>query len=81
MGKFKVPGTDTLRDLVPVWRMAKPHWRGLLAVVLIMAVQAVANTGRIVLIYPVLTRIFLPPTVEPGWSSRWKRCVPRPVRR
>ncbi len=64
MGHLRFPGTDTLRDLVPVWRIAKRHWRGILAAILIMVVQAMANTGRIVLIYPILTRVFMPPPVE-----------------
>jgi len=59
VGHLKIPGRDTLRDLLPVWRISKRHWRGLLTAVLIMAVQAVANTGRIVLLYPVLTRVFM----------------------
>jgi len=64
VGHLKIPGTDTLRDLMPVWQIARRHWRGLLAAVLIMAVQAAANTGRIVLIYPIVTRVFMPPELE-----------------
>ncbi|MFV1959752.1 MAG: ABC transporter ATP-binding protein, partial [Planctomycetota bacterium] len=66
MGRKKLPGKDTLRGLLPVVRFTIPHWRGIALSVLLMAVQATANTGRLILFYPILTRVLLPQSMASG---------------
>ena len=61
-----MPGIETVRDLAPVVRYAKPHWIGIALSILLMAVQATANTGRLVLFYPILTRVLLPQSLAAG---------------
>ena len=61
MGKRKVPGMETLRELMPVVGFARAHLAGIVLSILLMALQAGANTGRIVLLYPILTRVLLAP--------------------
>ena len=66
MGRTKLPGIETLKGLVPVLEFAKPHWKGILLSVALMALQATASTGRLVLFYPILTRVLLPQSMEAG---------------
>ncbi len=69
MGRAKLPGIETLKGLVPVLRFAKPHWAGIALSVLLMAVQATASTGRLVLFYPILTRVLLPQSIAAGTNQ------------
>ncbi len=70
MGKKRKPAAQTLEGLVPVLTYARPHWKGIALSMVLMAVQAAANTGRLVLLYPILTRVLLPTAAvgpaEPG---------------
>lgn len=46
-----------LGNLRAVGGFARPHWRGLVAVLLLMSVESVTSAGRIFLFYPVMTRV------------------------
>jgi len=56
----RIPGKRIVRGLIPVFRFAWPHAGGLILAISLMAVQAGANVGRIVLIYPILDRVLQP---------------------
>lgn len=45
------------RNLRSVWRFAKPHWMGLVLAMGLMSVEAITSAGRILLFYPVMTRV------------------------
>ncbi len=57
------PGVRTVKGLLPALAFARPHWTGIALSVALMAFQAGANTGRFLLLYPIVTRVFLPGSV------------------
>lgn len=60
MGKRRKLDLEAVKGLLPVLAYARPHWRGIVLSIVLMAVQAGANTGRLVLFYPLLSRVLLP---------------------
>jgi ATP-binding cassette, subfamily B, bacterial MsbA len=57
----QVPGGRTIRGLGQVVPFLRPHRRGIALAVLFMSLQAATSTGRLVLVYPIFTRVLSVP--------------------
>lgn len=53
----------TLRNVGDILKFAKPHWRGFALTYGLMALASLASSGRIIIMYPIFTRI-IPATAE-----------------
>ncbi len=53
----------TFRNVADILRFAKPHWRGFVLTYALMALSSIASSGRIIIMYPIFTRI-IPATAE-----------------
>lgn len=67
MGSKRSLSARTFQGLIPVLKFARPHAGAIAFSILLMAIQSWANVSRIVLVYPILTRVLLVSgVVDPG---------------
>jgi subfamily B ATP-binding cassette protein MsbA len=67
MGPETQPAPRRASTLKSVFRFAKPHWKALTLAFLLMSVESLTSAGRIVLFYPIVTRVL---EVDPATTGK-----------